>query len=185
MQMKKLLTSILGVASLLVLVPSMRAQATYTAERTSRIQAGGGLLYLNNDYNNNRTIYGASFWGDFDFSRHIGIEAEGHLGSFITPDDVNQTSYLIGPRFSYRRRRLNVFGKIMLGKGTLSTVRPTLRNTSTTYNIVPAYGGGLEYQYSRRLNIRVVDVEMQKWPDFEPHTLSPLAISVGFMYVIR
>ena len=90
--MKKLLTSILGVASLLVLIPSsMRAQATYTAERTSRIQAGGGLLYLNSDYTDG-TIYGASFWGDFDFSRHIGIEVEGHLGSIITPDDLKETS---------------------------------------------------------------------------------------------
>jgi len=182
--MKKFLTSVLGVASLLVLVPSMRAQAVYTAERTSRIQAGGGLLYLNNDFTPG-SVYGGSFWGDFDFSRHIGLEIEGHLGSLITPDDVTETSYLVGPRISYRRRRLNLYGKIMVGRGTISTVHPTLPNTSSTYNIIPAYGGGLDYQFSRKLNFRVVDFEVQKWPDFEPHTLSPLAISIGLMYVIR
>ena len=103
----------------------------------------------------------------------------------ITPDDVTETSYLVGPRISYRRRRLNLYGKIMVGRGTISTVHPTLPNTSSTYNIIPAYGGGLDYQFSRKLNLRVVDFEVQKWPDFEPHTLSPLAISIGLMYVIR
>ncbi len=48
----------------------------------------------------------------------------------------------------------------------------------------PAFGGGVEYRVKHHYNLRV-DLEEQKWPDFSPHTLSPIAITAGVAYVIR
>ncbi len=178
--MKTWITSILGAASVLLVLPSLHAQADYTAFRTTRIQAGAGGMYLNTDYTESSNK-GVSIWGDYDFNRFLGAEVEAHFGSIISPDDIGETSYFIGPRVSYRRRNAALYAKIVVGRATISNQQV---NTSSTYNAY-AYGGGLDYKVSRHFNVRAVDFELQKWPDFEPHTLSPLSISVGLMYIIR
>jgi hypothetical protein len=178
--MKKWMEVLMGAAGLLILAPALHAQAAPSGFYRSHIQAGIGGMYLNNDYTD-KGNKGLSIWGDYDFTHLIGVEVEAHFGGIITPDDIGENSYLVGPRIMYHRRKATVYGKIMLGRGTITN---QLYNQSSSYNIIPAYGGGLEYRV-RHFNIRVVDVELQKWPDFEPNTLSPLAITVGLSYVIR
>lgn len=178
--MKIWITSILGAASVLLFLPSLHAQADYTAFRTTRIQAGAGGLYLKNDYTEHSNK-GVSAWADYDFNRFVGAEAEVHFGSIISPDDIGENSYFIGPRVSYHRRNAAFYAKIMVGRASITNQQTS---TSSTYNAY-AFGGGLDYKVSRHFNVRVVDFELQKWPDFEPNTLSPLAISVGLMYIIR
>ena len=152
----------------------MQGQAVYTATRSSRLAAGVGAMYLNNDYSP-RKNGGLAAWVDYDFTRLIGVEAEGRFGGII-----GENSYLIGPTVSCRRRKFRVYGKILVGKGTISN---QLYNTSSTYNLYEL-GGGVDYRLTRKFAARV-DIGEQKWPDFEPNTLSPLAISVGVMYTIR
>ena len=179
--MKKWSSSIFGIAALLVLVSTLHAQAVPTGIRKSDIQVGAGVMILNNDYTD-KDDKGISIWGDYDFNRLVGVEVEAHFGTIISPSDIGENSYLVGPRIMYHKRKFTVYGKLMLGRGSIID---QFHNTSSSYNIVPAYGGGLEYRVKERFNIRVVDFELQKWPDFEPNTLSPLAISVGLMYRIR
>ena len=178
--MKTWITSVLGAASVLMFLPTLHAQADYTAFRTTRIQAGAGGLYLNNDYTEHANK-GISAWGDYDFNRFLGVEVEAHLGSIITPDDIGENSYFIGPRLSYRKKNAAFYAKLVVGRASITNQET---NSSKSYNSY-AYGGGLDYKVSRHFNVRVVDFELQKWPDFEPNTLSPLAISVGLMYIIR
>jgi hypothetical protein len=166
--------------SLMLFVPSLHAQAAYTADKNSRIQAGAGFLYLKPDYVN-QSIQGISFWGDYDFWKFLGAEATVHLGSIITPDDINENSYLVGPRFVYRRHKITGYAKFLFGRATITN---TQYNLSSSYNLY-AFGGGAEYKVSRRINIRAIDFEYQQWPNFEPHTLSPVAITVGASYIIR
>ena len=179
--MKQLLKTLFGVISLLILIPVLHGQAVPSGIFRSHIQAGAGVMYLDNDYSD-RANQGISVWGDYDFTHLVGVEVEAHFGGIITPDDIGENSYLVGPRFMYHKRKFTGYAKIMLGRGTITN---QLLNQSSTFNIVPAYGGGLEYRVAHSLNIRVVDFELQKWPNFEPNTLSPFAISVGLMYVIR
>lgn len=178
--MKTWITSILGTASILLFLPSLHAQADYTAFRTTRIQAGAGGLYLNNDFTEHSNK-GVSAWADYDFNRLLGVEASVHFGSIVSPDDIGENSYSIGPRISYRRKRAAFYAKLLFGRGSITNQQT---NTSSTYNSY-TYGGGLDYRLSQHFNLRVVDFEQQKWPNFEPNTLSPLAISVGLMYIIR
>ncbi len=181
--MKKLFLTTLGFASLLVAAPALRGQATPTATQSSHIQAGAGVMFLDNDYTPKKAG-GVSAWADYDFLRffhtEVGAEAELHFGGIITPDDIGENSYLIGPRFAYRKNKFNVYGKIMFGRATITN---QLFNTSSSFNIY-AFGGGVDYHVKRKINIRL-DLEEQKWGNFEPHTLSPIPISLGVMYIIR
>ena len=176
----KLFSLIFCAASLSVLAPSLLAQADYSANKNSRLQAGVGYLYLKPDYVNTN-IQGISFWGDYDFLKHIGAEAVVHLGSIITPSDYSENSYMIGPRFMIRRRKLTGYAKLIVGRATITNID---YNVSSSYNAY-AFGGGLEYKLLRKVNIRALDFEYQKWPNFEPHTLSPIAITVGASYIIH
>ncbi len=183
--MKKWSLSILGLASLLLLIPSMQGQAVETAKKTGLIEAGAGVTYLDNDYSPRHNA-GITVWGDYDFLRYyhvtIGADVQLNFLGIDSPDDIGENSYLIGPRFSHRfHERYDLFGKILFGRGTISN---QFYHTSSSFNIVPAYGGGLDYHVARHYNIRGEVVE-QKWPNFEPHTLSPITVSVGVLYIIR
>jgi hypothetical protein len=175
----------LSLAALVTLIPSLHAQSVYAAKQYFRIQAGAGGMYLDNDYTN-RSAKGVAVWGDVDFTHYkslmIGAEVEAHFGGIITPDDIGENSYLVGPRVSYTKRRFTVYGKLMVGRATITNQD---LNLSSSYNVLPAFGGGLEYRVSRHWNIRAVDIEVQKWPDFEPTTLSPFSVAVGASYIIR
>ncbi len=171
---------VIVVAVLIFSMSSLQAQAVYTAYRNTRIQAGGGFLYLSPDYSDAH-IKGISFWGDYDVRPWIGAEFSGHLGSIITPSDIAEDSYMIGPRAMYHKRKFTAYGKLLFGRATITNQD---YNLSSSYNAY-AFGGGLEYRATRKINIRAVDVELQKWPDFEPNTLSPVAITIGASYIIR
>ncbi len=171
---------LLFAASLIVVTPLLNAQAVHTADRTTRIQVGGGVTYLNPDYGPSGVI-GFAAWGDYDFSKYIGVEIASHLGEIITPGDITQNSYFVGPRLFYRRHKLTAYGKAMIGRATITN---TQFNLSSSYNIY-VYGGGIEYKLFRKINLRAVDFEMQSWPDFLPRSLSPLAITVGASYIIH
>ena len=173
--LKKWSSLIVGFASLLLAVPSLHSQAVHTADRTTRIQAGVGVLALNPDYTTGNVI-GLSAWGDYDFSKYIGLEASAHFQEFITPGDITENSYLIGPRFMYRRKGLTAYGK--------ATITNQQLDLSSSYNIY-AFGGGLEYRIVRKLNLRIVDFEQQEWTSFQPHTLAPAAITIGVSYIIH
>ena len=177
----KLSCLLLSAASLLFLVPSSQAQADYTASKGSRIQAGAGYLFLKPDYVETN-IQGVSIWGDYDFWKFVGAEVSVNLGSIITPSDISENSYQVGPRFLYHRRRFTGYGKILFGRATLD--KSNYVNQSIGYNIY-SFGGGLEYKLTRRINIRAIDFDYQQWPNFEPHTLSPIAITAGASYIIR
>ena len=163
-----------------MLVPSLGAQATYTANQRNRIQVGAGFAALVPDYTPG-TILGFSGWADYDFSRYVGVEFSTHLGEFITPGDISENSYTLGPRFSYRHARLTVYGKALVGRATITNLN---FNLSSSYNIY-AFGGGLEYRLLHKINVRVIDFEHQQWPDFTPHALSPSAVTIGVSYIIH
>lgn len=178
--MKKLPNLVVILAGFLMLAPSLLAQAVYTAERTTRVQAGVGVLELNPDYTTEKVI-GLSAWADYDFSRHIGAEISTHFGSLITSSDIAENSYMIGPRFTYRRKGLTAYAKVLVGRATITN---QLYNLSSSYNAY-AFGGGLEYRVGRRLNVRVIDLEQQEWPNFQPHSLSPTVATIGLSYIIH
>ncbi len=160
--------------------PPLHAQASYTATRSTRIQAGVGVLVLKNDYADAYNK-GLTLFGDYDFCRFAGIEADAHFGGLVAPDQIGENSYLAGPRFTYRHRKATVYGKVLIGRGSITN---QFSNLTASFNAF-SYGGGVEYRLAHKLNLRLFDAELQKWPNFESHTLSPVAVTVGLAYILR
>jgi Outer membrane protein beta-barrel domain len=161
---------------------ALHCQAIPTAERLAAVQVGGGLNIVSPDYNPG-TIKGYSVYGDFDFTRHIGIEGDIHQANIITPTDIAESSYLLGPRFFFTRGRLHPYGKALVGVGVF-TFQPVYVNStsqSSTHKIF-AFGGGLDVSFRHHINVRAFDMEYQRWPSFGGSGLTPIAITVGAAY---
>lgn len=161
---------------------ALHAQADHAAERLAVVQVGAGVSLVQPDYETS-SIKGYSIYGDFDFSPHFGIEGDIHMATVITPDDIGESSYLIGPRYVFHRGRFHPYAKALLGVGVF-TFEPVYVNSSSSSSShkMYAFGGGLDIAVKRRLNVRAIDMEYQRWPGFGPSGLTPLAFTVGAAY---
>jgi opacity protein-like surface antigen len=177
------------VLSLAIIAPSaMHAQATAAATRGGIIQAGAAYSYSNEDEYPGRHLQGATVYGTFDLNNHLGIEADVHLDSvFKSYFQYTESSYVVGARWTQRFKRFAPYGKGMVGLGHSFAPRPNQivgGNTPGTYFLF-ALGGGLDYSLTNKINIRVVDFEYQRWPNFPPHGLTPPIFTFGVAYRIR
>jgi len=166
--------------------PVSHAQASPTATQGGSIQLGGGYSFGRTDIYRKK-IQGFTVYGDFDFTRHWGIEGNIHRNSIITPNDVGLDSYLLGPRYSFHYRRFQPYVKGELGIGRYKTDYDPAEqkvNFSNTFKIF-AVGGGLDYHLNRHLNIRAVDYEYQGWPGFGANGLNPYVFTFGAAYTFH
>jgi hypothetical protein len=158
-------------------------QAIPTASRVGQIQAGLGGFVLNPDFGQ-QDIQGLTFYGDFDLAQHIGAEGEIHY-SWRTPTDVSENTYLIGPRFIVRHKKLGGYGKALFGVGHFGLQLGSFADPNTASYFAYALGAGAEYQATRHINVRLIDFEAQKWPSFGKNGLSPYLFTVGVAWVFR
>lgn len=177
----KLRTLIGCFVCVLGLTPLSHAQAIPTASRVSHLQFGGGYAYARSDYGKN--IQGISVYGDYDFTRHLGIEGDLHFVNIITPGDVGEKSYLVGPRYRFHYGRFTPYAKVLFGVGQFQYQYPTygFHNTTYTYGAY-AFGGGVDMRATRHINIRPFDFEFQRWPSFKQSGLTPIVMSFGAAY---
>jgi len=161
---------------------ALHAQASATAERLAVVQVGAGFSFAQPDYEP-KTIMGYSIYGDYDFTAHFGIEGDIHMINVITPTDIAENSYLLGPRYVFHKGRFHPYAKALLGLGvfTFQPTFPTSPTSSSTHKMY-AFGGGLDFAAKRRLNVRAFDLEYQRWPGFGASGLTPLVITVGAAY---
>jgi hypothetical protein len=161
---------------------ALHAQASPTAERVAVVQVGAGINIVQPDYNPS-TIVGYSIYGSFDFTRHVGIEGNIHVANVITPSDIGERSYLLGPRYVFHRGRFHPYAKALLGLGVF-TFEPVYVNSSSSSSThrMYAFGGGLDVMLRRRLNIRAIDMEYQQWPGFGSNGLTPISFTAGAAY---
>ena len=170
-------------AFVLSLATWSHAQAVPTASRSGAIQIGGSATIISPDYAQQK-IKGLSIYGDYDFFRHIGIEGDIHF-SIITPSDISENSYLLGPRYSWHYKRIDPYAKGLFGIGRFGYQAGSYPYPSTATYAEYAFGGGVDVRAARHINVRAFDVEFQKWPGYGPHGLSPIAYNFGVAYVLR
>jgi Outer membrane protein beta-barrel domain len=171
-------------ASVLSLTAMGRAQALPTATAKGSFQVGAGYTYADPDYGQ-KSIQGVSAFANFDIGLHAGLEADMHYVALITPLDLAENTYLIGPRLILPYGRFKLYGKFLAGIGDL-VIQEQQDNIGHPSGLYFAYagGGGLEYRATDRINVRIIDVEAQKWPNYG-NGLSPLVITVGAAYHFR
>jgi hypothetical protein len=117
-------------------------------------------------------LYGVGAYTDVRFSRWVQIEGEGrwlHFNEFL---GINQNTYLVGPNVPIATfHKVTPYGKFLVGIGSGSFL--------TGHSFVLAYGGGLDYRFGRRFNVRG-DFEYQQWR--VAPTLWPYGVSAGISY---
>jgi len=158
-------------------------QAVPTASRAGSIQAGVGGMFMYPDYGQ-PYLKGLTFYGDYDFSQHLGVEGDIHY-SVITPQDISENTYLLGPRYTWRLKRLSLYGKGLFGLGRFGYQAGSYPHPATFSYFVYDFGGGVEYKITHNINIRGFDAEFQKWPGYADHGLSPVVFTIGVAYMFR
>lgn len=169
-----------GFASLLLLGTVAWSQAIPAAARNATAQVGVGFLVVSPDYGQKDT-QGITFYGDYDTRFHIGVEADVHLGTLSMPTHIGEDSFLIGPRFWVRKYRFTPYAKLLFGAGRFDFQNPIPPQQNGTYGVY-ALGGGIDFKASKRINVRLFDVEYQKWPSYPTSGLTPLAATIGVAY---
>lgn len=149
-----------------------------TSSCTSASPSG---LYYPVAESSNQPLLGVGAYVDVKFSRWVQLEAEGRWLRFNQYDNIHQDNYLIGPRVPvYHFWRSSVYAKALVGASKM-TLDPVGDNgTFTTI----AFGGGMDIKMTKRLSLRLPDLEYHYWPSWGNSTLSPYGASVGIGYKI-
>jgi opacity protein-like surface antigen len=181
--MLKTLITIGSLAGVLSLASIGHTQAMPTAVAKGALQVGGGFSYAKPDYAQTN-IQGFSGFVDYNLSLHLGVEADIHHITLVTPSDVGENSYLFGPRFTYPRGRFSLYGKALFGVGTI-VIQEVADNPEGGAGNYFAYGlgGGLDVLATRHIVVRAIDFEYQHWS--YGSGLTPIAITVGAAYRFR
>jgi hypothetical protein len=178
----KLHTLIGCFACVLGLTTWSNAQAVPTASRSTSLQVGGGVTYARPDYGP-KGIGGLSVYGDYDFTRHLGVEGDIHFLNIITPTDISEDTYLVGPRYRFHYHRFTPYAKALFGVGRFGYQTPSQYITAASYTFgVLSFGGGVDLRATQHFNVRAFDFEYQDWPGFKNKGLSPIVMTVGVAY---
>ena len=171
-------TILLGVTATLLLTRSIPAvaQASATANGPgSFVQVGGTGSLFQADYGR-RLLGGEAVFVDAHLYRRIGVEAEARVLNIHEDQGVHETTYLVGPRFSFFPGRIRPYAKLLVGRGTFSFPYQFAKGS---YFVV-APGAGVDWHAgSSRLTIRLIDIEFQRWPWFTFGPLEPFGVSSG------
>jgi peptidoglycan-associated lipoprotein len=127
------------------------------------------------------------------FEVHRGLAAVGEFSaahaSNIAPggEDLTLTSYLFGPRYTYRaERRLAPFGEALLGlshaSGSLAPSNSLSGASSNTF--AASIGGGLDYNAGRVIAIRIVQADylLTTFANQADHHQNNLRLGAGIVF---
>jgi hypothetical protein len=130
-------------------------------------------------------LYGVGAYVDVRLRRWVQLEAESRWLRWHQFDGVTEVNYLIGPRLPvYRIWKATAYGKVLGGRSKLNYGDYWGYPEGSHYYTDLAFGGGVDVKLTRRLSLRVVDVEYNYWPKWNNSTLSPYGASVGLGYKI-
>lgn len=153
-----------------------RAQATATASRSGGfISVGATASYYQADYGK-RELGGYAIHADLDRDRQWGLELEARVLRFNQEVGTHETTFLIGPRFTLRRKRFNPYVKLLVGEGKFHF--PYDYAEGGYFVLAPGVGVDVPIGTSR-FSIRAIDFEYQSWPNFTFGGLNPYGVSAG------
>lgn len=144
----------------------------------SYVAVGGSGTVMQADYGR-RLLGGGVAFADANVSPSIGAELEARFLRYHTDEDVTETMYLVGPRYTFRsQQRLQPYVKVLIGSGRINF--PFNYATGSYLAIAP--GVGVDYHLGGRWSARLLDFEYQDWPQFTYGSLHPYGVSVGLRF---
>jgi hypothetical protein len=109
---------------------------------------------------------GIGVFGDYHILGRLGVEGEGRWLMWDATGGQKEANYLVGPRVRiFRHGKFGVWGKFLVGAGTITTAGYPEPGTLKGSLFVYAPGATAGYRVSRRVTLRV-DYEYQRWPSF-------------------
>ena len=149
----KSLRFVLGVALASGVV--LAADETYTPKY--EIGLNYSWLHVNSaNYDYQRTGNGGSGYLEYNLTHIVGLVGDfGGYANTRTGIDEKLVTYMFGPRFNWRHSRLSPYVQFLFGGGyAWSGPNSTTQNAFAT-----AAGGGLDYNLTRRIAIKPIQVE--------------------------
>jgi hypothetical protein len=118
-----------------------------------------------------QSIAGVTGYGDYDFTRHLGVEGDFHCLCLITSLDRAELTYFLGPRLMLPYGRFVLYGKALAGIRDLY-IQEQQDNVGlqSGSNIGYSIGGGLDIFYNRPSITRA-----RAGPDTAPPASPPLS----------
>jgi hypothetical protein len=156
------------------------AQALPAASREP-IDVGAAFSFGSPGYQDTPTyVEGLTLFATAGLRGRLAAQLDVHLDSLITPVDIGENTYLLGPRFSiFKEERANIYVKVQGGLGQFQYQSGSYAiPRSFTYGIFSG-GAGIEYRVSRHVDVRAIELEFQDWPGFPGGSLHPVVASIG------
>jgi outer membrane immunogenic protein len=127
---------------------------------TPKLEVGLGYAWLHvNSGNSNdlqRTGNGGSGYVEYNLNHIVGLVADvGGYANTRKGIDEKLVTYLFGPRFNWRHERLSPYVQFLFGGGRAWSGT----NSNTQNAFVTAAGGGLDYNLTKRIAIKPIQVE--------------------------
>lgn len=123
-------------------------------------------------------VPGVALSGDVTLLPQFGLTARSHLAF---GHGIREFALGAGPEFTYRYKRVRPYLAGTIGYGHFSSVSSNLTGNGTN-SFVISYIAGVDVRVSRRLSVRVLDVDYSSWVHFLPNGLTPMVYSSGFTY---
>jgi hypothetical protein len=156
----------------------IRAEALPTATAPGAyVSVGTTYSFFESGYGQQK-VRGGGIYVDLNPVRAAGLEAEGHWLKQSEAPNVEQSTYLIGPRVQFRRGPYTPYVKTLVGLSHFEFPYDMARGR---YFVI-APGAGVDLMLGNDLKIRLIDVEYQQWPQFTYGTISPYGLSFGVSY---
>jgi len=169
---------LLNIAIFLLAARQSHAQASPTATGPgSYTNIGVTGSFFNVNYGQ-RWVGGGSLYVDANLYRKAGVEFQVQSLRFNQQAGIRETTYLVGPRYSFRARGLVPYAKVLAGTGRFTY--PYGYGEGTYFVIAP--GAGLDYDLAPRIKLRVIDLEYQTWPQFSFGDLRPYGATAGISF---
>jgi hypothetical protein len=155
---------------------ALYGQALPTASRAGDAQVGIAYSSAKPDYVR-QTFPGIAAYADFDFTLHLGVEAEFHQVDSTNGDLSYERTYEIGARYFRTYGPLVPYVKAMIGRGDFKYPEGL---TDLGYNMF-AGGVGADIKLGSYLRVRG-EYEFQRWASFPNGGLAPRIVTVGVAY---
>ena len=124
-------------------------------------------------------VNGITGFVDANLTQRYGLQAEASTLRFHTEAGTRAATYLIGPRITIRRGKVQPYAKLLLGRGTFTF---PFNHAQGSYNVL-APGAGLDLRLLHgRIIVRAVDFEYQDWRDFTFGVSHPYGVSTGLSF---
>jgi len=131
-------------------------------------------LMFDVDVLGNETMWGWGIGAQYNFNKYFGIVGEwnaNHGESTFTPADTEFDAFpldlrvqtmLFGPQVSYRAKAVTIFGRFLIGAGTLKAddeVDYFDYDSVTSWQVAYAIGGGLDINVGKHFAIRPIQLD--------------------------